>query len=157
MSTLFRGVKHMAFASPDAARAMTLLQEIFGEAEDGEVTDVPKARYRVAKFTLGGIEMQFCEPMEGDERFSAHIDDYGPGLHHVCFTVDDIDTVVADATAKDITLQACPSCGDIGSHVHPEGWIAFFAADTLPGLQIEVMQVYKAGEQEKFWGDRELV
>lgn len=157
MSTVFKGIKHMAFASQDAAQAMTLLQDIFGEASDGEVRDVPAAHYRVAKFTLGNVEMQFCEPMEGDFRFSDHMAEHGPGLHHICFTVDDIEQVVTQAQSKNVTLQACPSCGVIGSHAHPEGWIAFFSADSVPGLQIEVMQVYKPGEQRKFWGDREMV
>lgn len=147
----------MAFASPDAGQAITLLQGIFGEAQDGEVKDVPAAHYRVAKFTLGGVEIQFCEPLEGDFRFSGHMAKHGPGLHHICFTVDDIEKVVTQASRMGAALQACPSCGVTGSHVHPEGWIAFFAEATLPGLQIEVMQVYKPEEKEKFWGNREMI
>jgi methylmalonyl-CoA/ethylmalonyl-CoA epimerase len=151
---MFQSVKHMAFASPNAKNAVDLLQDLFGEAQDGHVKDVPAGAYRVAKFTLGGIEMQFCEPLVGDIRFSRHLAEQGPGLHHICFTVNDIRDVVARAQTKGVSLQACPSCGVTGSHVHPEGWIAFFAAETLPELQIEVMQVYKPGEKEKYWGDR---
>jgi methylmalonyl-CoA/ethylmalonyl-CoA epimerase len=157
MSVLFTSVKHMAFASPDAQKAMMRLQHIFGEALAGDVRDVPAAHYRVAKFTLGGLEIQFCEPLEGDFRFSGFLAKRGPGLHHICFTVDDIETVVTQASSMGASLQACPSCGVTGSHVHPEGWIAFFAEATLPEMQIEVMQVYKAGEKEKFWGNREMV
>jgi len=157
MSNVFLGVKHMAFASPDAQKAMTLLQDIFSEAQDGDVKDVPAAHYRVAKFTLGGVEIQFCEPLAADFRFSGHMAKSGPGLHHICFRVEDIDQVVTQATSLGVTLQACPSCGVTGSHVHPEGWVAFFSAATLPELQIEVMQVYKAGEYGQFWGNREMV
>ena len=59
---MFQSVKHVAFASRDARKAMELLQELFGEAEDGEVKDLSSA-YRVARFTMGGIEMQLCEPL----------------------------------------------------------------------------------------------
>jgi len=150
---MFRSVKHIAFASPDAARAVQLLQDIFGPAEDAEVKDLASA-YRVGRFTSGGVQMQFCEPLEGDRRFSIHLAEHGPGLHHICFTVDDINDVVGRAEALGIALKPCLSCGVVGSHVHPEGWIAFLGADLLPELQIEIMQVYRPGEKEEFWGDR---
>lgn len=153
---MFRSVKHMAFASRDARKAMKLLQDLFGEARDGEVKDLVSA-YRVARFTMGGVEMQLCEPLEGDVRFSSHLAEHGPGLHHICFVVDDIEEVLARAQSQGAALQPCMSCGVVGSHVHPEGWIAFFASDTLPEFQIEVMQLYKPGEKEKYWGDREEI
>jgi methylmalonyl-CoA/ethylmalonyl-CoA epimerase len=153
---MFKAVKHMAFASPDARNAMKQLQEVFGEAQDGEVKDLVSA-YRVARFKIGGIEMQLCEPLEGDKRFSGHLAEHGPGLHHICFTVDDIDEVVARAQKNGAKLQPCLSCGIVGSHVHPEGWIAFFAVESLPELQVEVMQLYGPGERDKYWGDREEI
>jgi methylmalonyl-CoA/ethylmalonyl-CoA epimerase len=153
---MFGSIKHIAFASPDARRTVGMLQEVFGEAEDAEVKDLVSA-YRVGRFTVGDVQIQFCEPLEGDERFSNHLAEHGPGLHHICFTVDDIEEVIARAEARGIGLKPCLSCGVVGSHPHPEGWIAFFGTETVPELQIEVMQVYKSGEKEKYWGDREEI
>jgi methylmalonyl-CoA/ethylmalonyl-CoA epimerase len=150
---MFKSVKHIAFASPDAARAVEVLQAVFGEAEDAEVKDLV-SKYRVGRFTVEGVQMQFCEPLEGDERFSNYLAEYGPGLHHICFTVDDIDEVIARAEAQGIPLKPCLSCGVVGSHPHPEGWIAFLGTEAIPELQIEVMQVYGPGEREEYWGDR---
>jgi hypothetical protein len=38
-----------------------------------------------------------------------------------------------------------------GVHEHPEGWIAFLEGDSVPGMEIEFMQVYRDGEMpERF-------
>ena len=153
---MFQSVKHVTFATHDARKAVEFLQDVLGATEEAEVKDLVSA-YRVGRFKVGEVEMQFCEPLEGDVRFSRFLAEQGPGLHHICFTVDDIDEVVTRAQAHGAKLQPCLSCGVVGSHVHPEGWIAFLAADTMPELQIELMQPYGPGERDKYWGDREEI
>lgn len=150
---MLESVKHIAFASADATAAVEVLQAVFGKAEDAEVKDLV-SNYRVGRFTVGGVQMQFCEPLPGDVRFSKHLAEHGPGLHHICFAVDDIDEVIDRVNAKGIPLLPCLSCGVVGRHPHPEGWIAFLGTEATPELQIEVMQVYKPGEREEHWGDR---
>ena len=46
--------------------------------------------------------------------------------------------------------------GVTGVHEHPEGWIAFLEGDSVPGMEIEYMQVYQEGEMpERFRKDRD--
>ena len=67
------------------------------------------------------------------------------GLHHICFAVADIDAALAEAQANGATLKECSACKVTGSHIHPEGWVAFLQ-DEVSGIEIEFMQVYKEGE-----------
>ena len=59
--------------------------------------------------------------------------------------MDDIDAALGEAQAAGAKLKECAACKVTGSHVHPEGWVAFLE-DQVGGIEIEFMQVYKEGE-----------
>jgi methylmalonyl-CoA/ethylmalonyl-CoA epimerase len=139
-------IKHMTFAVRDAERTLEAYKRLLGAPEAAFVKTFEKSRTRAAVFDLGGVEFQISESMEPDGRFAAWIGQRGhEGLHHICFAVEDIDAALAEAQAAGATLKECAACKVKGSHVHPEGWVAFLE-DEVSGIEIEFMQVYKAGE-----------
>jgi methylmalonyl-CoA/ethylmalonyl-CoA epimerase len=74
----------------------------------------------------------------------------GEGLHHICYAVDDIDKALAHAVASGAQLRGCKGCGGVmGSHPHPEGYVAFLDNDA-GGVEIEFMQVYTPEELERY-------
>ncbi len=92
------GIKHMAFAVRDAAKALGAYARFLHVPGSTEINVYPKSKNRVALFYLGGIEYQLCESMEPDGRFAKWIDERGAeGLHHICYEVDDIDAALAHA------------------------------------------------------------
>ena len=139
-------IKHMTFAVRDADATLSAYQRLLGAPADAVVKTFSKSRTKAAVFDLGGIEFQISESMDADGRFSAWIAQRGhEGLHHICFAVDNIDDALAEAQANGATLKECAACKVTGSHVHPEGWVAFLQDETS-GIEIEYMQVYKEGE-----------
>lgn len=145
-----RTIKHMAFAVNDVSKTLKHYQDFVGVGLDAEVHDYEKSRNRVAIFNVGDIEYQLCQSLDKGGRFDKWISERGfEGLHHICYTVDDIDKALADAQAKGATLKECSACKVKGSHVHPEGWVAFLEEDT-GGIELEVMQVYTAEELEEY-------
>ncbi|MGB7339732.1 MAG: VOC family protein [Phototrophicaceae bacterium] len=145
-----RTIKHMAFAVNDAKATLKHYQDFIGVGLDAEVHDYEKSRNRVAIFNVGDIEYQLCQSLDKGGRFDQWITDRGnEGLHHICYTVENIDKALEDAQAKGATLKECSACKVKGSHVHPEGWVAFLEEDT-GGIEIEVMQVYTAEELEEY-------
>lgn len=145
-----KGIKHMAFAVRDAARALASYARFLHVPADTEVKVFPKSQNRVALFHLGGIEYQLCESMQPDGRFATWIGARGhEGLHHICYEVDDIDAALAHAQAQGATLRICQSCQKLGSHPHPEGWVAFLD-DEAGGIEIEFMQVYTPEQLEQY-------
>ena len=145
-----RTIKHMAFAVKDANATLKHYQDFIGVGLDAEVHDYPKSRNRVAIFNVGDVEYQLCQSLDKGGRFDKWITERGnEGLHHICYTVEDIDKALADAQAKGATLKECSACKVKGSHVHPEGWVAFLEEDT-GGIEIEVMQVYTPEELEEY-------
>jgi methylmalonyl-CoA/ethylmalonyl-CoA epimerase len=135
-------VKHLAFAVSDVDATLAAYKRLLGVDPAVEVTEFAKSRNRVAVFDLGGVEYQLSQSLDPDGRFAAWIRQRGgEGLHHVCYAVEDIDAALAEAQAQGATLKECSACKVTGSHVHPEGWVAFLEQD-VGGIEIEFMQVY---------------
>jgi len=143
-------IKHMAFAVKDAHKALDTYARFLEVPPDSAVHEYQKSRNRVAIFDLGGIEYQLCESMDEGGRFDAWIKERGAeGLHHICYAVDDIDRALAHAVASGAELRECKACKVTGSHVHPEGWVAFLDNDA-GGVEIEFMQVYTPEQLEEY-------
>ncbi|MBK9121736.1 MAG: VOC family protein [Chloroflexi bacterium] len=145
-----RYIKHMAFAVKDAELAMKQYQQYLGVGLDGQIHDYPKSRNRVAIFNVGDVEYQLCQSMDEGGRFDAWIKERGyEGLHHICYAVPDIDAALAEAQAHGATLKECSACKVTGSHLHPEGWVAFLEQEA-GGIELELMQVYTPEQLEEY-------
>jgi methylmalonyl-CoA/ethylmalonyl-CoA epimerase len=143
-------IKHMAFAVNDVHATLANYKRLLGVAEEVSVTEFSKSRNLVATFDLGGVEYQISQSMDPDGRFaSGSRERGGEGLHHICYAVDDIDAALAEAQASGATLKECAACKVTGSHVHPEGWVAFLE-DDAGGIEIEFMQLYTPEQFEEY-------
>lgn len=142
---MIRGIKHIAIAVRDVDAALERYRRLLG------ITEVTrhafeKARSHEAHFFLGEVQIQLCQSWDADGRFARYIAEHGDeGVHHVCYTVDDIETALAQAQRGGATLKPCSACKVTGPHKHSEGWVAFIE-DRLAGMEAEFMQVYKPGE-----------
>jgi len=136
----------MTFAVRDVDASLAAYKRLLGVPDSVQVKEFNKSRNRAAVFDLGDVEFQVTQSMDADGRFASWIAQRGhEGLHHICFAVEDIDAALAEAQANGATLKECAACKVAGSHIHPEGWVAFLQ-DEVSGIEIEFMQVYKEGE-----------
>jgi methylmalonyl-CoA/ethylmalonyl-CoA epimerase len=150
MSIDVRKVQHMSFAVRDAAATLETYQKLLGVDPSVQLIRYEKSRNIVAQFWLGGIEYQVSQSMDPDGRFASWIERRGgEGLHHICYAVDDIDAALAEAQANGATLKECAACKVKGSHVHPEGWVAFLEQDA-GGIEIEFMQLYTPEQLKEY-------
>lgn len=140
---MITGIKHIAFAVKDAQAALGRYQQVLGLGEGAQVRELAKARSREAHFKVGDTEYQLCQSIDADGRFTQHIARYGESVHHICYTVDDIEATLAAAQRAGARLKECKSCQVTGIHPHPEGFIAFLEDGTVPGADVELMQVYR--------------
>ena len=150
------GVKHLAIAVKDCDAALARYQQFLGIDPGIQPRDLVKGGSREAHFMFGDVQIQLCQSLTPDHRFAQFIEQHGEGLHHTCLSVDDVEQAVDLAVAAGATLKECKSCGITGVHEHPEGWIAFLEGDSVPGMEIEYMQVYKEGEMPERFQKREL-
>ncbi|MEZ4523148.1 MAG: VOC family protein [Thermomicrobiales bacterium] len=152
------GIKHMAIAVENVDDALKRYQQFLGVSDKIEPMDLVKGGSREAHFDFGDVEIQLCQSFEPDHRFARHIAAHGEGLHHMCLSVADIELAVDQALAAGAELKECTSCSITGIHEHSEGWICFLEGESVPGMEIEFMQVYKPDEiPERFRiGEREM-
>jgi methylmalonyl-CoA/ethylmalonyl-CoA epimerase len=143
---VIKRIKHMAVAVEDVDRAAKAYEDVLGIPVRLRV-DWEKGRSREAHLDIGEVEVQLCQSMDPDGRFAQHIQRHGAGVQHVCLEVDDIAEAINVAVQEGARLKACKACDKIGSHPHPEGFVAFLEGQAVPGLEVEFMQVYKEGER----------
>ena len=88
---MFKRIHHIGIAVPtlDDGAAIWGEQGI-GLAEEGR-EDVVPARTKVAMFPVGESRIELLEPMGDDSPVGIALQKRGPGIHHICFEVDDIE------------------------------------------------------------------
>ena len=52
----------------------------------------------------GDLQLELIQPVSGPGIHREFLDAHGPGLHHVCFAVDDLDTACAAAEAAGVPV-----------------------------------------------------
>ena len=57
--------------------------------------DVPSQKVRVAFFRAGDVRIELLEPSEPESTVAKFIEKRGEGLHHMAFTVEDIEARIA--------------------------------------------------------------
>ena len=142
-------IKHMAFAVKNVEQSLKNYQSFLNVSNKTEIVIWEKAKTKVAVFFIHNIEFQLCESLEKGGRFTEWIKNFGEGLHHICYEVDDIEYVLNHAQVNGSKLRKCEACNVFGSHPHPEGFVAFLDNETS-GTEIEFMQVYNSEELKKY-------
>ena len=87
-------------------------------------------RMRLAFIETGAVQIEFIEPLEGDNIYSEFLEEKGEGLHHLLFLVEDPQGV-AQELAFDITQSG-------GSTLDPGAVWAYLDTEKLLGTIIEL-------------------
>ncbi|HEX9082396.1 MAG TPA: methylmalonyl-CoA epimerase, partial [Holophagaceae bacterium] len=115
-------INHLGIASPDLDGALARMARLFGMAPD-HVEAVPDQRVQTAFFPVGESTLEFLESTDPEGPIGKFLEKRGPGIHHVCFEVDDIDAAVAHLVAQGVRMiDAKPRAGAHGCRVafiHP--------------------------------------
>lgn len=102
---------------------VTPFYEALGLAVTG-TDEVPEQGVKVAFLPVGDGQLELLEPTGPDSPIAKHIERRGPGLHHICLRVDDIEAAMAELRAKGFRLLSDePQPGAHGCRicfVHPK-------------------------------------
>jgi len=84
-----RKLDHVAIAVKDLDRAVELYTRLLGSVPD-QIETNRDFGVRVAMFRLGEVKIELLEGLDPDTTIARFIERHGPGLHHLCFAVDDL-------------------------------------------------------------------
>ena len=123
-----QGLDHLAIAVPDTDAALKIWRDQLGlPFLYSEV--VNEGTVRLTHLDLGNTHLQLVEPLTPDHPLQAWIANNGPGLHHFCLKVDDVDEAMANAP---VPTRSTPHEGTQGKRA------LFFQNGATQGVQVEI-------------------
>jgi len=127
-------IDHIAVVVPEIQKALDFWQEALGlELEHTEY--VAEHETQVAMLPVGESEVELLQPTTETSGMAKYLAKRGAGLHHICFEVDDIESVLAQLKAKGIQLiNQEPVMGAGGKKV------AFVHPKSASGVLVELLQ-----------------
>ena len=122
MSKVLR-IDHIAVLVDDLEKTLSFWRDALG-MELSHVEDVPAEKSLVAFLPLGGSEVELVKPTTDDSGLARYLEKRGPGMHHICLEVDDLQGMLARLKAAGVQLiHETPVMGSGGkkyAFVHPK-------------------------------------
>lgn len=99
------------------------------------IKDVPDQKVKVAVLNINGQHIELLEPLEETSTISKFIEKKGEGLHHLCFEVENIESMLLNMKRQGIKLiDEVPKIGASGKK------IVFIHPKDMGGVLIELSQ-----------------
>lgn len=118
------GINHIAVVVADIQQALAFWREGLG-LQVSHIDDLPEEHSRVAFLPLGDSEIELVQPVGGESGLSRFLRKRGPGMHHLCLEVDDLQGTLAALRARGVELiHEAPLTGRDGTQyafIHPRG------------------------------------
>ncbi|MDF1545026.1 MAG: methylmalonyl-CoA epimerase [bacterium] len=118
-------ISHLGIAVSDLEVAITQYSLLTGESEP-ILEEVEDQKVKVAIFGRGAGRIELLGALSSDSPIAKFIDKRGPGLHHVCIYVDDLEKKLSELKAAGVKLiDEKPRVGAGGkkiAFVHPVGF-----------------------------------
>ena len=127
-------INHLGIAAPGLDEAMGRMRRLFGmEAEHLE--EVPEQKVKTAFYGVGESSLEWLESTDPEGPIGKFLAKRGPGIHHVCFEVDDVEAACAEMVAKGVKMiDPKPRDGAHGCRV------AFIHPSEMGGVLVELSQ-----------------
>jgi methylmalonyl-CoA/ethylmalonyl-CoA epimerase len=122
--TPVRAVNHIGIAVRSIEAQRPFYEGTLGAAFEG-VELVPDQKVRVAFFRIGDVRVELLEPTEPSSTIAAFLEKRGEGLHHVAFTVADLEERIAELQKAGVRMiDSAPRPGAHNMRIaflHPKG------------------------------------
>lgn len=102
MESMIIGIEHVAIATDDAG-TMRELFEMFGLKIVYE-EDLAEDAVHSEQFGTPNANIEVLTALEPSATVARFVKKNGPGLHHICFRVDDLDATIAQVQAAGLEL-----------------------------------------------------
>jgi len=118
-----KAVNHVAVVVDDMDKSLKFWRDALG-IQLHELRDVPAEKSQVAFLPIAGAEVELVMPTTDDSGIAKYLAKRGPGMHHLCLEVDDIDGMMSQLEAEDIRLineePRTAADGKKYAFIHPE-------------------------------------
>ena len=130
-----KAINHVAVVVDDMEKSLKFWRDALG-IELHELRDVPAEKSQLAFLPLAGAEVELVMPTTDDSGIAKYLAKRGPGMHHLCLEVDDIEGMIKELKSKNIRLineePRTAADGKKYAFVHPE---------STGGVLVELYQI----------------
>jgi methylmalonyl-CoA epimerase len=116
-------INHIGIAVENLDEALKLWRDTLG-LEPAEVEEIASISVTAAKLRPGETDIELLESIDGEGPIGRFLEKNGPGIHHICLEVDDIEMALAELKAVGYRLiDEEPRVGAGGyrvAFVHPK-------------------------------------
>jgi methylmalonyl-CoA/ethylmalonyl-CoA epimerase len=128
-----RGIHHVGVAVADLDEAVRTYERLFGGRLEHRAR-VEDQGVEAASMRVGDSRVELLAALGDDTPVGKFIAKRGPGMHHLAYEVDDVESALADLTEQGVELiDAAPREGLFGLEV------AFVHPDSVHGILSEVV------------------
>ena len=128
-------INHLAVVVEDMDKALLFWRDALGLELHG-LRDVPAEKSQVAFLPLPGSEVELVQPTTDDSGIAKYLAKRGPGMHHLCLEVDDIEGMLSQLKVKGVRLineePRIAADGKKYAFIHPE---------STSGVLVELYQI----------------
>ena len=125
-------VAHVGIAVTSITEALSFYRDVLG-VSPGRPETLDGAT--IVSLDVGGVDVELLEPSDPDSPVAKFLAKRGPGIHHICYRVPDLDTALERCrTAGYQLVDATPRRGAGGRR------IAFVHPKTTNGILLELTE-----------------
>jgi len=131
-------LNHLAVVVNDVDQALEFWRDALG-LDFGGVEEVASEEVKVGFLEVGDSHIELVQPTTEDSGVAKYLDKKGPGMHHLCLEVEDIEVVMQKLTGKGYQMiNETPRSRDNGTRY------AFVHPKSTGGVMIELYEPKKA-------------
>ena len=122
MATIKR-IDHIGILVDDLETTLSFWRDALG-IELAKTADVPSESVQIAFLPVGASEIELVKPVTSDSGLARYLEKRGPGMHHLCLEVDDIQGMITRLLEHGVQMiNTEPRLSDDGkkyAFVHPK-------------------------------------
>ena len=131
---MINGLAHIGIAVKDLDEALEIYERILG-LEVEKIRIVEEQKVKMAFLLAGEIRIELLEPTDEEGPVARFIEKRGEGVHHIAFTVADIEASLLEMKNKGIMLV------DEKPRIGAEGYkIAFLHPKSIKNVLVELCE-----------------
>ena len=134
---MIKKINHIAIAVKDLDQATKFYQDAIGLSLSG-VEVVSGQKTKVGFFRIGESNIELVQPAEPGSPLDKFLETRGPGIHHICLEVDDIESEIKSLLDKGVTM--IDQKPRMGAH---RSKVAFIHPKSSNGILIELVELQK--------------
>ncbi len=120
---MIKQINHIGIAVSSLEEHIPFYRDVLGLPFSG-IEEIADQKVKVAMFKVGEVHLELLEPTSEDSPIAKYLTRKGPGLHHIAYQTDDIETQLQQFEDQNIALiDQTPRNGAHGTRIafiHPK-------------------------------------